>query len=1002
MTVRRPFLLCAAVAAALVLPIHAFGQTSQSALAGVVRDSTGGVLPGVTVEAASPALIERVRSVVTDSSGVYRVVDLRPGVYTVTFTLPGFQTVRVENVELRADFTATVNADLRVGELAETISVTGETPLVDVQSTTRSAVFDQQALESLPNNRLIQSLAQTIPAVVGGLNIDGPQSRSLSVHGSRISETNSAIDGMSDRRGSNGGQAVTFYMNEGSVQEVSVRTDGGDAEAQYSGVWMNAIPKEGGNTFNWNVMAFYANEDLQGSNLTQEYVNQGLTAVNSLKHTWDVNPNGGGPLMEDKLWFYVAYRNNEINKYVADHFYNTDPLAWVYVPDKTRQGSDTQVHRNYAVRLTWQATPRNKLNFSYEKDRRITPRRRAAANVSPEATTYTPFYPNAIWTAVWRVPVNNRLLLDTGFMSYEQDWDERRQIDPKVGFDVFSVTEDSTGQIYRASTVYGHNFDNPITLRSSATYVTGTHSYKAGFMMRVRGNGPTYNNTDVNGSMNFNFLNGVPRRVTLFATPIEQHNDVKADLGVFAQDSWATGRMTINYGIRFDYLNAAVPEQHLAAGPFVPERRFAAVKNAPNWKDVSPRVGVSYDLLGDGRTVAKATVGRYISGGSLASNVNPVNTSVNQATRTWTDANRNYYPDCDWGNPAANNECGPLSNRNFGSGNPNATRFDKEVLEGWGVRPYNWSVSAGVQRQIASSASVDVAYFRRWYGNFSVVDNQLVGPEDYDPFCITAPRNDTRLPVAGQQICGFYDLKPNKVGQSQNLVRLAKHYGEQTEIYNGVDASVNWRRRGLTLFAGLSTGRVTTSQCFVVDAPMVYLTPTPLVSPATPTATNALSPMSNCEVVPPFLTQYKGYGVYQLPWWGLNVSATYQAVPQPASQGTLNSITADYVATNAEIRPSLGRDLSAGANATMTLELLKPYSVLGGHTKQLDMRVGKLLRSSGDARVLLSLDIYNVFNSSDWQTVTTRLSSNAAANRWQRPTLILQSRYFQIGTQIDF
>lgn len=994
----RPVFLCMAAVVLLVLPVLAYSQTSQSALAGVVRDSTGGVLPGVTVEAASPALIERVRAVTTDSSGVYRIVDLRPGVYTITFTLPGFNTVRVENFELRADFTATVNGEMTVGELAETISVTGEAPLVDVQSTTRSAVYDKEVLENLPNNRQIQSLAQTIPGVVGGQNIDGPASRSLSVHGSRISETNSAIDGMSDRRGSNGGQAVTFYMNEGSVQEVSVRTDGGDAEAQYSGVWMNAIPKEGGNTFNWNITALYANESLAGDNLSQDYINRGLSAVNGLRHTWDVNPNGGGPLMEDKLWFYVAYRNNEIQKYVADHYFNSDPLAWVYVPDKTRQGTDTQVHRNYAARVTWQATPRNKFNFSYEKDRRITPRRRAAANVSPEATTYTPFYPNAIWTAVWRVPVNNRLLLDTGFMSYEQDWDERRQIDPAVGFDVISVTEDSTGQIYRASTVYGHNFDNPITLRSSAAYVTGTHSYKAGFMMRVRGNGPTFNNTSVNGDMNYNFLNGVPRRVTLFATPIEQHNDIKADLGIFAQDSWAMSRMTINYGVRIDYLNAAVPEQHLAAGRFVPERNFAAVKNAPNWKDVNPRIGVSYDLFGNGRTAIKATVGRYISGGSLATNVNPVNTSVNSATRAWTDSNNNFYPDCDWNNPATNGECGPLSNLNFGKVNPNATRFDKEVLEGWGVRPYNWSVSAGVQHQIADGASIDVGYFRRWYGNFSVVDNQLVGPEDYDPFCITAPRNDSRLPNAGEQICGYYDLNPSKVGQSQNLVRLAKHYGEQTEIYNGVDASMTWRLSGLTLFAGLSTGRVTTSQCFVVDVPAVYLS---VVSPATPTATSAQSPMSSCNVVPPFLTLYKGYGVYQLPW-GMSVSGTYQAVPQPAGGGALTSITADYVATNAEIRPSLGRNLAAGANGTATLELLKPFSLHGGHTKQLDLRVGKSLPSSGRMRARLSLDVYNVLNSNDWQTITTRLSSNAAANRWQRPTLILQARYIQVGTQIDF
>jgi len=993
----RRLCVCVAMVALLVLPGIVYGQTAQSALAGVVKDATGGVLPGVTVEAASPALIERVRSVTTDSSGLYRIVDLRPGVYTITFTLPGFNSVRVENFDLRADFVATVNADMKVGELNETITVSGEAPLVDVQSTNRSAVYNKEALENLPNNRQIQSLAMTIPGVVGGQNIDGPASRSLSVHGSRIAETNSAIDGMSDRRGSAGGQAVTFYMNEGSVQEVSVRTDGGDAESQYSGVWMNAIPKEGGNAYNWNVTALWANKSLAGSNLSQAYIDQGLTAVNGLKRTWDFNPNGGGPLIKDKLWFYVAYRNNEIDKYVADSFYNTNPTAWLFVPDKTRQAADTQIHRNYAGRLTWQATPRNKFNFSYEKDRRITPLRRIASTVSPEATTYTPFYPNAISTIVWRVPVNSKLLLDTGFMSYVQDWDERRQINPKVGFDTISVTEDSTGQIYRASTVYGHNYDNPMTLRSSAAYVTGTHSYKTGFMLRVRGNGPTWNNTSVNGNMNYNFLNGQPRRITLFATPIEQQNDVKADLGMFAQDSWAMSRMTINYGFRYDYLHVRVPAQHLAAGQFVPERNFAPVENAPKWKDINPRVGVSYDLFGTGKTVAKVTIGRYISGGSLATNVNPVNASVNNATRSWTD-NGNFVPDCDFTNPATNGECGPLSNLNFGKVNPTATQFDKEVLEGWGVRPYNWSFSAGVQRQISRGASIDVGYFRRWYGNFTVVDNQLVTPQDYDPFCITAPANDSRLPNAGQQICGFYDIKPAKNGQSQNLVRLAKHYGDQSEVFNGIDASVNWRVKGLTLFGGISTGRTATSQCFVVDAPVVYLSVT---APAVPTATSPQDPMSSCKVVPPFLTQYKGYGVYQLPW-GVSVSGTYQAVPQPASGGAFTSITADYVATNAEIRPSLQRDLAAGTGGTVTVDLLKPFALRGGHTKQLDMRIGKQLFSDGKRRVRLAMDVYNVLNSNDWQTITTRLSNVAATNRWQRPTLILQARYLQIGTQIDF
>ena len=979
MTARR-LVVWFVVVTSLVLPGRVFAQAAQSALTGVVKDATGGVLPGVTVEAASPALIEKVRAVTTDSAGLYKIVDLRPGTYTITFSLPGFNAVRVEGFDLRADFTATVNADLKVGELNETITVSGEAPLVDVTNTNKNAVFNKETVESLPNNRQIQSLAMTVPGVVGGQNIDGPASRSLSVHGSRIAETNSAIDGMSDRRGSAGGQAVTFYMNEGGVQEVSVRTDGGDAESQYSGVWMNAIPKEGANTYNLQLIGLFANKDLSGSNLSQKYIDQGLTSVNGLKRTWDFNPNGGGPLIKDKLWFYAAYRNNEIDKYVANAYYVVNPLAWQYVPDKTRQAADTQVHRNYAGRLTWQATPRNKLAFSYEKDRRITPLRRIASNVSPEATTYTPFYPNAISTITWKVPVNSKLLLDSGFMSYVQDWDERRQINPAVDFNTISVTEASTGQIYRASTVYGHNFDNPLTFRSSAAYVTGSHSYKGGFVLRKRGNGPTYNDIDVNGNMNYTFRNGVPSSITLFATPIQQTNNINADLGMFVQDSWAMSRMTINYGIRYDYLHASVPAQHLAAGQFVPERNFAAVDNVPRWKDINPRIGVSYNLLGDGRTVLKFNAGRYISGGSLASNANPVNTSVNSATRTWNDINGNYYPDCDFTNPGANSECGPLSNNNFGKVNPNATTFDPEVLVGWGVRPYSWNVNGEFQRQIGRNASFDVGYFRRWYGNFTVTDNLAVTPADYSPYCVTAPSNDPRLPVAGQQVCGFYDLNPNKNGQVQNVVRLSNHYGKQTEVYNGVDYSANWRIKGLTLFLGATTGRDETSQCFVVDSPQQ---------------------LHFCDVKPPFLTQYKGYGVYNLPW-GMNVSGTYQAIPQPQSGGAFSSITADYVATNAEILPTLGRNLSAGATGTATVDLLKPFSLLGGHSKQLDLRLGKALAASGKRRVRLSLDIYNLFNSNDWQTITTRLSSNNANNRWQQPTLILQARYFQIGTQIDF
>ena len=986
------------------VPIGAF---AQSGIAGAVTDTSGAVLPGVTIEATSPALIEKVRTAVTDDRGLFRIVDLRPGTYTVTFTLPGFASVRRDGLNLGTDFTATVNAEMRVGQIEETVTVSGEAPQVDVQSTVRAAVFSNDVVEQLPTNRQIQSLAMYVPGVVGGLNIDGPASRSLTIHGSRVSDVNSAIDGMSDRRGSQGGQAVTFYANEGSIQEVSIRTDGGNAEAQFAGVWMNVIPKDGGNTFHGSMPFLYADQDFSADNLTARLRAQGVTDVNRLKRTWDFNPNGGGPLKVDKLWFYGAYRNNNIDKYVASSYYDVNPRDFVYTPDYSRQAVNEQLHRNYAMRFTWQATPQNRISVGYEMDKRLTAHRRAATNQPPEATTYTPFHPNAIGTVVWKSPVSNRLLLEAGLMIYAQDWDERLQIDrritPLATWDTISATEDSTTTILRSSAVYGHNVDHPITVRSSASYVTGSHEFKSGFMTRFRGNGADYNNLLVLGDMTYNLLNGVPRRVTLYATPIEFRNTVNADLGIFAQDSWRLDRLTLNYGVRYDYLNAGVPEQHLPAGRFVPARDFAAVTCTPCWSDISPRLGVSYDLFGEGKTAVKATIGKFVTGGSLSQANNPVNTSVNSANRTWNDLNGNFVVDCDFTNPAANAECGLLQNLNFGKANPNATRYDPDVLRGWGKRQYNWSASLGIQHEVRPGLSVDVGYYRRSYGNFTITDNLEVTPADFDPYCITAPSHDPRLPVAGQQICGFYDLKPTRadgtplVGRVTNLVTFAKNFGKQTEIYNGFDVSATWRVAGATLSGGTSTGRAATNQCYVVDSPQTYADPlTPL------TATSARTgPSDWCALTPPFRTQFKAYGVYPLPWWDIQTSATLQVVPGPSASGIDSSITASYVATNAEIGPSLGRNLSAGPTATATVDLLKPYTLLGEYSKQLDVRLSKVFRLGPQLRLRGNIDVYNLLNTDNVQTLITRLGT-PTNNLWQQPTLILQARYFQFGAQLDF
>ncbi|MBI4520274.1 MAG: carboxypeptidase regulatory-like domain-containing protein, partial [Gemmatimonadetes bacterium] len=191
------------MASAVLVPTTVFAQGS---ITGVVRDSSGAVLPGVTVEAESPAIIERVRTAVTDGTGQYRITELRPGAYSVTFTLAGFNTFKREGVQITGSFNATIDAELRVGALAETITVTGETPIVDVQSTTRQRVMDQEAISTLPTGRNMFNLGVLVPGLsisTGGLASQdvggalGPETRALVAHGGRTNDQRFMMNGVS-------------------------------------------------------------------------------------------------------------------------------------------------------------------------------------------------------------------------------------------------------------------------------------------------------------------------------------------------------------------------------------------------------------------------------------------------------------------------------------------------------------------------------------------------------------------------------------------------------------------------------------------------------------------------------------------------------------------------------------------------------------------------------------------------------------------------------------
>src|SRR5687767_1982042 len=332
---------------------------AQSTITGVVRDSSGAVLPGVTVEASSDVLIERVRSVVTDADGVYRLVDLRPGTYDLSFALPGFSTFKRSGLMLPAEFTATINAEMRVGAIEESITVTGESPVVDTTSSARTRVLDREAMDAIPTGRSIQGMAQLIV----GINLNLPdtggaramQQTYMSTRGMTLSNNTVLVDGlMVNGLQLDGG--VQSYFNDAMNAEVSYQTSGVGADTSAGGVRLNMIPREGGNRFSGDVKYALRPGDWQSSNLTARHVARGLNAGNATDRIIDITGAIGGPIMRDNLWFFTSARYFSVNNFIANTTF-----------DDGSQGIDDQYIKSAMARLTWQISPRNKLSAYFDE-----------------------------------------------------------------------------------------------------------------------------------------------------------------------------------------------------------------------------------------------------------------------------------------------------------------------------------------------------------------------------------------------------------------------------------------------------------------------------------------------------------------------------------------------------------------------------------------------------------------------------------------------------------
>jgi Carboxypeptidase regulatory-like domain len=1010
----RAVFRCVVVLACTLLPSTAFAQAS---ITGTVKDTSGAVLPGVTVEAASPVLIEKIRTVVTDNNGRFQIVDLRPGTYTVTFTLTGFNTFKRDGVILSGAAASTVDADLRVGALQETITVTGESPVIDTHTLTKQQVLSADVVDALPSARNYVTLGRMVSGTnatgngandVGGSLIQDVGG-SLTVHGSRATDQRVTANGINTMTLQAGGNIGGQTPDVGSAAEVTIDTTSLSADLPTGGVRINFIPRDGGNKFANSTFFNFTNKGLQGDNFSDELKTAGLATPTKIVHTFDLNESFGGPISRDKVWFWFSTRYNEVEG-EAGIFTNANafkPDQWLYVPTTTPAVNKGQQYNN-SLRITYQAMPKVKIAGTYKADKWCNCPNQISATRAPEAARDRRFPRLRQEHAEVTSPITNKLLFEAVALHLFERWGDMHLRakggsldDPALEAllpDLISVTEQSNNLIYRGREINNNTLVPNWSYRAAMSYVTGTHAMKFGFN-RTHGFLNEYQYAMNPVSYRFNTVAGVttPNQITMMNRPYTAISNLDNDLGLFAQDRWTMSRLTLNLALRFDAFQTSFPEQTVGPAPLTPTRNitFPETDNL-NWKDISYRTGFVYDLGGNGKTAIKVALNKYLLGQTLngiGRNPNPVLALTQSVNRSWTDTNHDFIPQCDLLNPLQNgvgDVCGQISDLSFGT-NRAGDLYAQDLTTGWGHRPQNWEFSAGVQRELIKGLALDVGYFRRIWKNFEVVDNLLVGPEDFTRFSLTVP-TDPRLSTSGQTLTGLYNVVPTKFGQVQNLHTLSDNYGKQIDHWNGFDVSVNARlQNGLVLQGGVGSGKQIEDNCAIVAKlpEMLNLSAADAVAASTAGAPSQWRPADFCHREQPMLTGVKALAMYIIPKVDVQVSGSFRSTP-----GTTLSV--GYTATNAILaaNSTLGRAL-AGNAANIVIGIEQPNATFTDRRNELDMRIGKVLKYQ-KTRSVISLDIYNALNSD------AMIVQNQAYASYLRPVEILNARLLKISWNFDF
>jgi hypothetical protein len=951
---------------------------AQSSITGVVTDSSAGALPGVAVEAASPVLLEKVRSAVTDGAGVYRLENLPPGTYTITYTLQGFTTTRREGLQLAGNFTATVNTEMRIGALEESIVVTGESPVVDTQSTAKATVVDRELLDLLPTGRTAQTAGALIhTTVMGSVDVGGTGAMAQNhqtTAGMAEGDLTVTLDGI-QLQGFCGNGSSQAYHSPINYEEIVFEAASAGADQSGGGIRQHLIPRRGGNTLSGTFATYYMHPSWQADPLTDDLVSRGLTQGPSLDGLNNVEGGLGGPILRDRLWFFASARRMVADRVIPNASYR-DGTPGVALDKVTNQ----------SLRLTWQVNPRNQFTTYYDwvvKNQLLGVIANSDIETVARPSLSSPYAQGQI---KWTSTISGKLIVEVGGNDYRAY--RQTSYAPGVYKEPFTPdwyaganrTDTSTGRQTTASSA-GHYIIEPVRrfAHATATYVTGSHSVKFG----VQNNwGKFLEGTVLNADLNQRYQNGVPFQVQIFNTPVRARIEMNRNLGIFVQDSWKFRRMTLLGGLRWEDYQASVGAQETGNGRFAPARKYEG-ESLPAWRGFVPRMGLAYDLFGDAKTALKFSVNKFQAAatGGLAIDLNPVR--LQSINVQWRDLNGDDIAQgelgCTFLTPGCEINLAQMP-VNFGVTVPGCTIIYSPGSIPCGTdqvhpdvaRESSWHYNLNVQHELLPRISISGGYVRANFYDQRANDNILHSFADYTPVDIVSPMDGS--------IVTMYNVSAAKQNQVRNVLSPRP---ERSRWNNSFDVGFNARlARGARLFGGVLIHRTVEINCDIRDNPNLLL--------YCDQDANDL----------PWLNQFKMAGTLPLPA-GFVVSAALQSYARYLSAGgTVWQITPTtrYAANcTGPCRPN--ELVNPGMTvSSMNVPLEAPSVRLSERINQLDISVGKSVRFR-KLRLRPEMSLFNALNN---LAVYGVRSLNYGTAAYMVPSSIVPPRIFRVGVQADW